>query len=1038
MQFTDTFIRKPVLATVVSLMILLVGSMSFQQLSVRQYPKSESAVITVSTAYVGADADLVQGFVTTPLEREIASADGIDFLESTSAQGRSTIVARLKLNFDSNVALTQITSKVNKIRNQLPSESEVPTITLGTSESTASMYWGFQSKTLARNQITDYIAREVQPRLESISGVEKADIRGARNFAMRIWLDPERMAALNITPSQVREALTSNNYQAAVGSTKGAVVAFNLSAATGLHSEEEFRQLIVKQERGSVVRLRDISRVELGSEDYSSEVLLSGEPAVMLAISVLPNANVLEVIQRARDIFPDIKAQLPPELSARVMYDKTRNIDDSISEVKLTLVQGLAIVTLVIYLFLGSLRTLLIPIVTIPLSLIGAGAIMLLLGYSINLLSLLALVIAIGLVVDDAIIITENIHRHVEEGLPVRDAAFLGARELATPVIAMTITLVAVYLPIGFMGGLTGSLFREFVFTLAGAVLISGIIALTLSPMMCSKLLKPHSENAHDLEHSLDVAFDRFRRVYQRILHRVLNHLVSAMVFSLLVLVGIWYMFTSAQHELVPTEYEGLVFVQSRAPPNTSSDQLSKYAESLNDAYFRLPGVGRVFQFNGGISSQGGGGGTTAFSGVIFKPNDEGEQSQLSLQKMIQDEVNKVPGLKSAAFSRPAMPGAGRGVAIQFVIGSTEPAFAVYEVVQDFVSLVRDSGMFAYADMDLKFDSPQMRIHIDRDRAADLGIDMRQLGSDLAIMLGGNYVNRFSLNGRSYKVIPQVERRFRLNPEQLSQFQVATASGALVPASSVVSFEQVVMPQALKRFQQMNSATLSAVPMPGISVGEALTHLQHLAKQSLPRGYNIDYAGSSRQYMQEGSSLIGAFFIAMLIIFLVLAAQFESFRDPLIMLVSVPMSVAGALLFLWGGFATINIYTQIGLITLIGLISKHGILIVQFANHLQIEEGLGKREAVERAAGIRLRPILMTTAAMVLGVVPLLLASGAGAVARFDIGLVIASGMSIGTLFTLFIVPAMYLLLAMDHSAATNQQGQPADTLSSGDSVTAS
>ncbi len=1011
MQFTDVFVSKPVLATVVNLLILLSGVMAFQQLTVRQYPLSESAIITVNTVYVGAAAELVQGFITIPLEREIASAEGIDFLESNSSQGGSSIVAHLKLNYDSNIALTQITSKVNKIRNQLPAGSEDPTITISTDESTASMYWAFQSETMEPNRMTDYLIREVQPRLESISGVEQAQVRGARNFAMRIWLDPERMAALNITPAQVRQALTANNFQAAVGKTKGAVVAVNLRTDTDLHTVEEFRELIVKQEGNAVVRLQDIAQVVLGAEDYDTSVRFWDQAAIMLAISVLPNANVLDVISTAREVFPEIQSQLPPGMSASIIYDKTRYIEDAIAEVRVTLIEALAIVTLVVYLFLGSLRALLIPIVTIPLSLIGAGAIMLMFGYSINLLTLLGLVIAIGLVVDDAIIMAENIHRHVEEGVPVRKAAFQGARELATPVIAMTITLVAVYLPIGFIGGLTGSLFSEFAFTLAGAVLISGMVALTLSPMMCSRLFQPHSASAHGLEQLLDRAFEALRRLYQRCLHRALDFLPAALAVSALVLVSIYFMFAATRHELAPTEDESLVLIQSAAPANTSPDQLSKYAQTLMQAFRGMPEADRVFQFNGGNSSFGGSG-STALSIVVFKPPGEREKSQNELQEKLQQEVNNIPGFKSAAFTRPPMPGAGRGLAIQFVIGSTEAPFAVYEAVQGFLDRLRDSGKFTFVDTDLKFDLPQIMVHVDRDKAADLGIDMQQLGADLAVMLGGNYVNRFSISGQSYKVIPQVERRFRLNPDQLGQFQVATRSGQLVPAASFVSFEQGVTPQSLKRFQQLNTATVSAVAVPGLSVGDALAYLDHLARETLPRGYSVDYAGASRQYVQEGGSLTGAFFIAMLIIYLVLAAQFESFRDPLIMLVSVPMSIAGALLFLWLGFASINIYTQIGLITLIGLISKHGILIVQFANQIQRDEGLGSRAAVEKAAGIRLRPILMTTAAMVLGVVPLLLASGAGAAARFDIGLVIASGMSIGTLFTLFIVPAMYTLMA--------------------------
>jgi multidrug efflux pump len=1017
MQFTDLFVRKPVLATVVNLMILLLGIMAYQQLTVRQYPVSESAIITVNTVYVGAAAELVQGFVTIPLEREIASAAGIDFLESNSSQGMSSIVAHLKLNYDSNVALTQITSKVNKVRNQLPAGSEDPTITFSTDESTASMYWAFQSETMEPNQVTDYLIREVRPKIESQSGVEQAQIRGARNFAMRIWLDPERMAALGITPGQVREALTANNFQASVGRTKGAAVVVNLRTDTDLHTVEEFRELIVKQERKAVVRLKDIAQVVLGAEDYDASVRNGGQPAVMLAISVLPNANVLDVIGKVRKLFPEIQAQLPPGLSASIAYDKTLYIEDAIAEVRVTLAEALAIVTLVVYLFLGSLRALLIPIVTIPLSLIGVGAVMLMLGYSINLLTLLSLVIAIGLVVDDAIIMVENIHRHIEEGMPVLQAAFQGARELATPVIAMTITLVAVYLPIGFVGGLTGSLFSEFAFTLAGAVLISGVVALTLSPMMCSRLFKPHSDDAHGLEQMLDHGFESLRRLYQRLLHRALDFLPAALVVATAVLASIYFMFTAASRELAPTEDESLILIQSTAPANTSPDQLLKYAQALTDAIQDMPEIAVVFQFNGG-NSPGGGGASTSFTGLLFKPVSQRERSQHELQMVIQQKIDEVPGFKSAAFTRPPMPGAGRALAIQFVIGSTEPPFAVYETVQGFLDLVRDSGKFSFVDTDLKFDLPQIMTHIDRDKAADLGIDMEQLGTDLAVMLGGNYVNRFSISGQSYKVIPQVERRFRLNPDQLGQFQVASRDGRLVPLSSFVSFEQGVTPQSLKRFQQLNSATVSALPVPGLSVGDALTYLTELAAETLPRGYSVDYAGTSRQYMQEGGSLTGAFFIAMLIIYLVLAAQFESFRDPLIMLVSVPMSVAGALLFLWLGLASINIYTQIGLITLIGLISKHGILIVQFANQIQRDEGLGRRAAVEKAAGIRLRPILMTTAAMVLGVVPLLLASGAGAAARFDIGLVIASGMSIGTLFTLFIVPAIYTLMAQQHQRA--------------------
>ncbi|MEE4186460.1 MAG: efflux RND transporter permease subunit [Gammaproteobacteria bacterium] len=1014
MQFTDLFIRRPVLAIVISLLILIAGLRSLQLLQVTQYPQSDTAVIRILTSYPGADAELVKGFITTPLEREIASADGIDYLESSSLQGASTITAHLKLNYAPYEALTQITAKVNRVRAELPEASEEPVLEVAIGETTSAMYLSFNSTTRPQNQITDYLIRVVQPQIEAVAGVQQAAILGGRNFAMRVWLDPVRMYALDVTPGEVAAALRANNFQAAVGKTKGDAIAVNLTAATDLHSARQFQRLIVAERDDAPIYLEDVATVALGAENYDTSVAFNGEFATFLAIDVLPTANPLAVIQEIRAKFPAIAAELPDDIEGVISYDTTRYIEDAINEVIKTLVEAALIVMLVIYLFLGTVRSVIIPIVAIPLSMIGAAALMLALGYSINLLTLLAMVLAIGLVVDDAIIVVENIQRHIEEGESRLEAALHGARELAIPVIAMTITLFAVYAPIGFSGGLTGSLFREFAFTLSGAVLISGVVALTLSPMMCSRLLPRRSEEAR-LAKWLDARFDALRLAYLRLLHRSLNAIPVTLVFASIVLVSIYFMFIATPAELAPTEDQGIVLVVSSAQANTAPDQLTRYTSALVEGYKELDAADQSFLFNGTIGSGPQTPTNTALSGLVLKPWNEREQTQAEVIPMVQAIANRVAGLQSAAFSLPAMPGAGDGLPVQFVIGSTRPQLEVFEVGQELVQRAYQSGLFVYADLDVKYDRPQVQVEIDREQAANLGVDMEQLGQDLSVMLSGNFVNRFSLQGRSYKVIPQVERAFRLNPEQIGVFPVRTASGDLVPMAALVSFSSSVEPQEMKRFQQQNSVTLSAVPAPGVALGTALEFLRTAATELAPTEFRFDYAGPSRQFIQEGSSLLLTFFFSLLVIYLVLSAQFESFRDPLIMLVSVPLSIAGALVFLTLGAATVNIYTQVGLITLIGLISKHGILIVEFANQLAADEGLDKRTAVEKAASIRLRPVLMTTAATVLGVMPLLFASGAGAVSRYNIGLVIASGMTIGTVFTIFVVPAFYVVLARDH-----------------------
>ncbi len=1012
-RFTDIFVQRPVLATVVSLLILVLGLRALGLLRVREFPETQNAVVTVATVYTGADPALVSGFITTPLENSIAQADGIDYLSSSSTQSMSTIQAYLRLNYDANQALTEINTKVNAVLNQLPRESQQPVISVSVGETIDSMYIGFYSEDLPANRITDYLIRVVQPKLQTIAGVQTAEILGARQFALRAWLDPQKMAAYGLTGSDVSNALAANDFISALGRTKGQMVTLNLTADTGLHSVDEFRDLVVASRKGAIIRLGDIANVSLGSETYSTSVAFDGRRAVYIGIKVTPNANLITVVDNVRRVFPAIASQLPGGLNGRIVYDATKYVNSSIHEVIATLVEALLIVTLVIFLFLASVRTVIIPVIAIPLSLIGTFFIMLILGYTINLLTLLALVLAIGLVVDDAIIVVENVHRHMEEGIaPVR-AAVLGARELAGPIIAMTVVLVAVYVPIGFMGGLTGALFTEFAFSLAGAVTVSAVIALTLSPMMCSRFLKPDDKrHRHRFMHLVDRGFERVRRTYEGLLHGALDALPVVAVFASIVLVSIYFLYTSSRSELAPQEDQGVIIAMVTAAPDATLEQTQLFTRQVYKIFAGFRQTDHVFQLDGisGLNS--------GIAGMVLKPWDERRATAMQIQPKVQQELNGLAGVRAVAFQRPPLPGGGRGLPVQFVIGTTDDFAQLNKVAQAVMAKARASGMFAYLDSDLKIDKPQVTVKIHRNRASQMGLTMRDVGSALGSMLGGGYVNYFSLAGRSYKVIPQVMQRYRLNPDQLRDYYIRTASGVAVPMSTVVSLQTEVVPESLNHFQQLNAATISAVPMPGVTLGQALDTLKTLAARELPQGYSIDYSGQSRQFEHESSQLMVTFFFALIIIFLALAALFESFRDPLIILVSVPMSICGAMIFISLGIggATLNIYTEVGLVTLIGLISKHGILIVQFANDLQAE-GKSKREAIQTAAAIRLRPILMTTAAMVLGVLPLVLATGAGAVGRFNMGLVIMTGLSIGTLFTLFVVPAMYMLLAQDHAA---------------------
>ena len=1002
MKITDLFIKRPVLAMVINLLILIAGLVSINTLSVRQYPRSDIAVVTVETVYVGANADLVRGYITTPLERVIASADGIDYMESSSAQGLSTITVHLRLNFDTNAALTQIQAKVAQVRNELPPEAEAPVIEVESKDSEfAAMYLSFYSEDLDQNQITDYLTRVVQPRLSSIPGVQRADILGARIFAMRIWLKPDKLASLNLTPANVHAALQANNYLAAVGKTKGTMTAVNLVANTDLKTAEEFRNLVIRQKSGAIVRLGDVADIVLGAESYDDDVRFSGQKATFMGVWPLPNANTLDVVRAVRQALPEIESRVPSGMKVGVAYDSTVYIESAIHDVLKTLSETLLIVIVVIFLFMGSLRSVIIPVVAIPISLVGAVFLMMLAGFTINLLTLLAIVLSVGLVVDDAIVMVENIERHLQQGESPFEAAIKGARELIGPIISMTITLAAVYTPIGIQGGLTGALFREFAFTLAGAVIVSGVVALTLSPMMSSKLLR-EGDADRGFAGWINRQFDKLRNTYMRVLGVTVANRWPVIAFCSIIGV-LWAPFLMfSKSELAPTEDQGFIFGIVKAPANATLDQVTLFSDEINKAFKSAPEVANTFQ----ISMPTGG-----FGGLVTKPWNERKRTTEQIAAELFPKTGAIAGLQVIPVTPPPLPG-GSTFPIEFVIASTVEPRELLEIANKLVAKAFESGVFMFADTDLKYDQPQTEIVFDRDKVAALGLNLQQVGADLSTLFGGNYVNRFSNQGRSYKVIPQIKRTQRLTVDQLKNIYVSGPNGQMVQLSTFATLKNTTEPRELKRFQQLNSATIQGAIPPGVSKDQALKVLEDEARKILPPGTVIDYAGESRQLRKEGNTLVTTMALSFILIFLVLAAQFESFRDPFIILFgSVPLALSGALVFAFLGFTSVNIYSQVGLITLVGLVSKNGILIVEFANHLQ-EQGLDKARAVIQAAATRLRPVLMTTAATVAGHTPLILAHGPGAAARNSIGTVLVTGMIIGTAFTLFVVPAIYVVVA--------------------------
>ncbi|MBN5384497.1 MexW/MexI family multidrug efflux RND transporter permease subunit [Serratia marcescens] len=1014
MTFTDLFVRRPVLALVVSTLILLFGALALSQLPIRQYPLLENSTITISTDYPGASSELMQGFVTQPIAQAVSSVEGVDYLSSSSVQGRSVVTVRMALNRDSTQALTEVMAKVNQVRYKLPEQAYDPVIERSAGEATAVAYVGFSSKTLSTPALSEYLTRVVEPMFTTIDGVAKVEVFGGQKMAMRLWLDSDRLAGRGLTAADVADAVRRNNYQAAPGKVKGQYVVANVRVNTDLTSVEEFRNLVVRNDGNGLVRLKDVGTVELGAAATETSALMDGEPAVFLGVFPTPTGNPLVIVDGIRHLMPAIDKMQPPGVKMALAFETARFIQASIDEVVHTLLEALAIVVAVIYLCLGSLRTVLIPVVTIPLSILGAAGLMLAFGFSVNLLTLLAMVLAIGLVVDDAIVVVENVHRHIEEGKTPLAAAMIGAREVAGPVIAMTLTLAAVYAPIGLMGGLTGALFREFALTLAGAVVVSGVVALTLSPVM-SSLLLPAKQSEGRVARAAEWFFGGLTRRYARVLDFSLHHRWVTGALALLVMISLPLLYLMPQRELAPTEDQAIVLTAIKAPQHANLNYVERFAYKLDEVYNRMPETESRWIINGSDGTASG------IGGINLTLWQARQRSASAVQADLQRAVNDVEGTSIFAFQLPALPGSTGGLPVQMVLRTPQDYPQLYRTLEEVKQNARNSGLFMVVDSDLDYNNPLAEVHIDRAKANSLGIRMSDIGESLAVLVGENYLNRFGMDGRAYDVIPQSLREQRLTPQALARQYVRTQDDTLVPLSTVVSVAVKVEPNKLTQFNQQNAATLQAIPAPGVSMGEAVAFLERQAN-ALPAEFSHDWQGDSRQYTQEGSALAFAFLAALVIIYLVLAAQYESLKDPLIILITVPLSICGALLPLALGYATMNIYTQVGLVTLIGLISKHGILMVEFANELQMHQGLTRRAAILQAAQIRLRPVLMTTGAMVFGLIPLLFASGAGAASRFGLGLVIVSGMLVGTLFTLFVLPTVYTLLARDHAVASPRQ----------------
>ncbi|RAZ85463.1 multidrug efflux protein [Mesorhizobium hawassense] len=1006
MSFSDLFIRRPVLSTVLACMILLLGFQGIFNLSIRQYPKVDETAITITTAYPGASADLIQGFISAPIARAVASTENIDYVTSSSRPSSSTVTVQMKLGSNPDVALTEVLSKVQGVRGTLPDASKDPVIVKGTGQQFAMMYISMQNPNMTKEQLTEYIERVIRPRISTVEGVADVQVFGAQEYSMRVWIDPIRLAARGATAVDVLTAINNSNFLSAPGNTQNEYVVSSIAVHSTLQTPEAFAQLPIRSTDGQVVRLRDVARVELGAESTDTRVSFNGKPGTFLAIFPTPAANPLTTAAALTKLVPQIQETLPKGMTIEVVYDATGQISASIEEVFKTIGEAVAIVIVVILLFLGSFRSVMMPIVTIPLSLIGVCFILFAVGYSINLLSLLAMVLAIGLVVDDAIVVVENIHRHMEEDhMSPMQAAFNGMREIFSAIVAMTITLAAVFAPLAFTGGLTGALFREFAVTLAGSVVLSGLIAVTITPMMSARLLKAGAHGR--FQRIVDGIFSRVEHVYERAVTASLRNrpVTLIIVVALVALTG--FMFTKTSTELAPEEDQGFLLSIVTAPRYATSDYTETYVNQMLSLVRDIPETRAQF------SAVAFGGATNgAFVGFAFKDWAERKRSSKELQADIQGRLAKVAGVEAFVFAPPTLPGSGGGLPISMVVRSTGNPAEVFEQAEKIKKKAQASGRFIVVQNSMAYDAPQVTVTIDRERAAALNLPIADIGNTLTLLVGGAEVAQFDRDSNSYDIIPQVPQEFRDNPEKLGEYFVRSVDGKMVPLSAVVKISTNASPAAIEQFNQLNSSTISALPLPGVTTGDGLQVLENLAKETLPDTFFVDYSGQSRQEKEQGNTILIAFAAAVVVIYLVLAAQFESFRDPLIIMMAVPLSIFGAIVPLNIGLGTLNIYTQVGLITLIGLITKHGILLVEFANQQREMHGMRRRDAIIASAKVRLRPILMTTAAMALGVVPLIVSSGAGAAARYSMGLVIFTGILVGTMFTLFVVPMFYTFIA--------------------------
>ncbi|BCG92556.1 efflux RND transporter permease subunit [Mesorhizobium sp. 131-2-1] len=1006
MNFSDIFIRRPVLSTVLACMILLLGFQGIFNLSIRQYPKIDETAITITTAYPGASADLIQGFISAPIARAVASTENIDYVTSSSRPSSSTVVVQMKLGSNPDVALTEVLSKVQGVRGTLPDAAKDPVIVKGTGQEFAMMYISMQNPNMTKEQLTEYIERVIRPRMSTVEGVADVQIFGAEEYSMRVWIDPVKLAARGVTAAEVLTAINDSNFLSAPGNTENEYVVSSITVRSTLQTPEAFAALPLRSKDGNVVRLRDVARVELGAASTDTRVSFNGKPGTFLAIFPTPAANPLTTAAAIHKLVPTIQETLPQGMTIEIVYDSTEQISASIYEVFKTIGEAVAIVIVVILLFLGSFRSVMMPIVTIPLSLIGVCFLLYSVGYSINLLSLLAMVLAIGLVVDDAIVVVENIHRHMEEDhMSPMQAAFNGMREILSAIVAMTITLAAVFAPLAFTGGLTGALFREFAVTLAGSVVLSGIIAITITPMMSARLLKAGSHSR--FQRIVDGTFGRVERVYERMVTSSLRNrpVTLLIVVALVALTG--FMFTKTSSELAPEEDQGFLLSIVTGPRYATSDYTETYVNQILGLVKDIPETRAQF------SAVAFGGATNgAFVGFAFKDWAERSRSSKEIQADITGRLAKVAGVEAFVFAPPTLPGSGGGLPISFVVRSTGNSAEVYEAAEQIKNKAQASGRFIVVQNSMSYDAPQVTVTIDRERAAALNLPIADIGRTLTLLVGGAEVAQFDRDSNSYDIIPQVPQEFRDNPEKLAEYFVRSASGDMVPLSAVVKISTNAAPAAIEQFNQLNSATITALPLPGVTTGDGLKAIEDIAKETLPETFFTDYSGQSRQEKEQGNTILIAFVAAVFVIYLVLAAQFESFRDPLIIMMAVPLSIFGAIVPLNIGLGTLNIYTQVGLITLIGLITKHGILLVEFANQQRELHGMRRRDAIVASAKVRLRPILMTTAAMALGVVPLITSSGAGAAARYSMGLVIFTGILVGTMFTLFVVPMFYTFIA--------------------------